>query len=203
MLHDEGYVKFSVRFQQEPLGVPVPGALLTVRDTLHQMGLIGVYPDGIGFGNVSMRVPGTDTFLITGTQTGSVFPISETEVALVTRADIPANTVYCRGAVAASSESMTHAACYFRRRDIGMVIHVHHSGLWQTLMHRVPTTPMSITYGTPEMADAIGAVCASGGDSGLIVAAGHQDGIFVYGIHADSALTALLRYYETWSANRG
>jgi len=203
MLHDEGYVKFSVLFQQEPLDMPVPRTLLSARDTLHQMGLIGVYPDGIGFGNVSVRVPGTDAFFITGTQTGSVFPLTEKEVALVTRADIPDNTVYCRGAVAASSESMTHAACYLHRRDISMVIHVHHAGLWQTHIHEVPTTPPSITYGTPQMADAIGSLCAAGGAGGMIVAAGHQDGIFVFGTDAETALSMLLRFYETWSAKRG
>ena len=122
MLHDEGYVKFSVLFQQEPLDMPVPRTLLSVRDTLHQMGLIGVYPDGIGFGNVSVRVPGTEAFFITGTQTGSVFPLTENEVALVTQADIPANTVHCRGSVAASSETMTHAACYLHRKDISLPV---------------------------------------------------------------------------------
>lgn len=203
MLHDEGYIQFLMNYTQRRVYVPIPQALLQVRDRLHRMGMIGVYPDGVGYGNVSMRIPGTSQFLITGTRTGQIFPFTQEAVCLVTHADISSNSVNCTGLVPASSESMTHAACYFSRADIEMVIHVHHAGLWQTLMYTLPTTAADITYGTPAMACAIGELCASGGPTGLIVASGHQDGIFVYGTQADLALSELIRHYATWSAKRG
>ena len=40
------------------------------RTTLHDAGLIGVYPSGIGYGNVSLRLAG-NLFLISGSGTGS------------------------------------------------------------------------------------------------------------------------------------
>jgi hypothetical protein len=57
MTHDEkGYIQFECDW--EPAAAPVvPEPLLEWRDKLHRLGLIGVYPDGIGFGNVSVRTP--------------------------------------------------------------------------------------------------------------------------------------------------
>ena len=40
------------------------------RTTLHDAGLIGVYPSGIGYGNISLRLAG-NLFLISGSGTGS------------------------------------------------------------------------------------------------------------------------------------
>src|SRR5699024_3492370 len=40
------------------------------RTALHDAGLIGIYPSGIGYGNISLRLAG-NLFLISGSGTGS------------------------------------------------------------------------------------------------------------------------------------
>jgi hypothetical protein len=40
------------------------------------MEMIGVLPDGIGYGNVSARIAGTNRFVVTGSGTGLKFPIA-------------------------------------------------------------------------------------------------------------------------------
>jgi len=65
-VHEEGYIKFDARWEQTPPLVGVyPKELLDWRNRLFVHGLIGMLPDGIGYGNVSERLRG-DTFLITG-----------------------------------------------------------------------------------------------------------------------------------------
>ncbi len=60
MMHDEkGYVQF--RCDWEPAEAPAVFApaeqLVEWRNQLHRLGLIGAYPDGIGYGNLSVRLP--------------------------------------------------------------------------------------------------------------------------------------------------
>jgi len=53
---DEGYIKFRCLHTPGPApecaGLDV---LIRIRNRLHGLGLIGVLPDGIGFGNISLR----------------------------------------------------------------------------------------------------------------------------------------------------
>lgn len=72
----EGVIKFQLDFRQgPPPEAPDLVELDAWRDVLLRHGLIGQDPgryDGLGFGNLSRRVPGrTDNaFIISGTQTG-------------------------------------------------------------------------------------------------------------------------------------
>ena len=81
------------------------------RTTLHDAGLIGVYPSGIGYGNVSLRLAG-NLFLISGSGTGSSRLLGKQGYSLVRAFDPLENTVASFGPVQASSESMTHGAVY-------------------------------------------------------------------------------------------
>lgn len=83
------------------------------RTTLHDAGLIGVYPSGIGYGNVSLRLAG-NLFLISGSGTGSSRLLGKQGYSLV-RAFEPSQKYRASfGPVQASSESMTHGAVYGR-----------------------------------------------------------------------------------------
>ncbi len=67
MTRDEkGYIQFHCDWTPAELPV-VPAALLDCRERLHRLGLIGVYPDGIGFGNISTRNP------VSALETGFLF----------------------------------------------------------------------------------------------------------------------------------
>ena len=67
---DEGYIKFSFAHEAAPAPVhPRLHDLMRIRDDLHEWALIGVLPDGSGYGNLSARIPGSTRFVITASGT--------------------------------------------------------------------------------------------------------------------------------------
>jgi L-ribulose-5-phosphate 4-epimerase len=183
-MHDEGYIKFNAIC----MGTAVPelteaDPLNKYRRQLYDQKLIGAYPDGIGFGNISRRLGSTATFIISGSATGQIPELKPAHYALVLRADIQNNTVYYVGQTPASSESMSHAVLYEACPEIHAVIHVHHRELWQGLKDQLPTTPAEVRYGSPEMAEAILWLLKGTKlrESGVFISAGHEEGIFAFG----------------------
>jgi hypothetical protein len=197
---DEGYVKFTLQTEDgPPPAKSVIAELNRVRTELVDRGLIGMYPTGIGYGNVSIRDGGS--FWISGTATGGKRTLAPQDYARVVAADLARNTVRSVGAVGASSESMTHAAVYHARRDVTAVLHVHCESLFQFMLeHQYQRTPATIQYGTPEMAREIGALVRGGTDSGgVVVMAGHEEGVLSYGISLRDARAALLAVHAVAS----
>lgn len=193
-MRDEGVTKYNCRFRRTQAPVhPCLNDLLGCRNRLFNQNLVGVYPDGIGYGNVSLRPEGWRHFFITGTQTGHKPTLGAGDIALVTAYDIAANTVECEGLIAASSESMTHAAVYELSAEIGAVIHVHHRALWQRAAVHVPTTAAHIAYGTPAMAREMLRLCREAGllQRGVLVMAGHEEGVITFGKDLASAEATL------------
>ncbi len=198
---DEGYIKFRCRWIEGP---PPPAGeteeLTSWRNRLHRLGLIGVYPDGIGYGNVSVRRGDDAEFIISGTQTGAIAVIDEQHCAIVTEYDIEANALTCSGPVRASSESLTHAAIY--RADPAMqgVIHVHHPGAWEGLLGILPTTREDVPYGTPAMAHEIEHLLRKSdlASGRVALMGGHREGIIAFGTDLDDAGEALLSALRGW-----
>jgi L-ribulose-5-phosphate 4-epimerase len=193
---ERGYVLF--RCEREPAPPPTGAlvqSLLDWRARLHRLGLIGVYPDGIGFGNLSFRIPRSDRFVISGTNTGR-FPVLTAEhLTLVTSYDFARNRLACRGPVDASSESLSHAAVYLADPQAEAVVHVHHGSLWSSVVDRLPTTERTALAGTPEMARAIESLVGTGRtrEEGLIVMGGHPEGVIAYGRDVQEAGQRILR----------
>jgi L-ribulose-5-phosphate 4-epimerase len=198
---DEGYVKFSQQRQPgPPLHPRLWQELEAARAVLYAAGLVGMYPDGIGFGNVSW-IPKTEAspglpFVVSGTQTGHKPALDGSDYVLVRRADIAANTVYCSGPVDASSESLTHAAVYAAQPEARCVLHVHHAGHWERLLHRAPTTSPHVPYGTPEMAFEVARLFDQEdlARAGLFAMAGHEEGLVAFGSSTAEALENLRRW---------
>lgn len=192
---DEGYIKFGCRWIE---GAPPPADELTAlkrwRNHLHGLGLIGVYPDGIGYGNVSARRGDGEEFIISGTQTGGIAELDERHFTLVTEFDIDGNALVCRGPVRASSESLTHAAIYRASHAARAVFHVHHLAAWEGLLGRLPTTRGDVPYGTPAMAHEIARLFRESDLAATKVAvmAGHREGIISFGATPDEAGSVLL-----------
>jgi ribulose-5-phosphate 4-epimerase/fuculose-1-phosphate aldolase len=185
-MHDEkGYIQFQCEWRDAPPPV-VPSELIAWRNRLHALGFIGVYPDGIGFGNISIREP----FLISGTATGHLAELTAEHFSEVISFDIAANTLTCRGRVKASSESLSHAAVYRADPEVRAVIHVHHLAAWESLRGRVPTTDPVAEAGTPQMADAIAELFPLPG--GFFVMGGHREGLVACGSTLDEAGERLL-----------
>ncbi|MDZ4786140.1 MAG: class II aldolase/adducin family protein, partial [bacterium] len=140
MTIDEGYIKFSYDWQEKPTPIEINlSEIIAARKNLWQKGLIGVYPDGIGFGNVSIRTS-NNQFLISATQIGHIELLQKEDFSLVTEYDFSKNWLRCIGSKKASSESLTHAAIYECAASIECVLHIHSKVYWQRLLGFLPST---------------------------------------------------------------
>ena len=194
-MHDEGYIKFNSEWIEAP--ARAWHKIQTMNDwrqVLYHAGLIGAHPDGIGYGNVSVRDAPNSEFIITGSMTGNIRKLGPEHFTRVIDYNFKANHLTCKGPVTASSESLTHAAFYEASRAINAVIHVHHAGLWNTYRDELPTTSPEVTYGTPEMAYEIidllrDKKCPA---KQLVIMGGHEDGVLAYGNSLGHAASTLL-----------
>ena len=194
---DEGVVKYSCEWVLgERVALESFQSLIQWRNHIHKLGLIGVYDNGIGFGNISIRIPHTLQFIISGSQTGHLAQLEPEHYTVVTDFDIQHNHLTCCGPIQASSESLTHAAIYSYQPDINAIIHVHHPQLWRDLLYQVPTTRKQVQYGTPEMAKEMFRLFDQENLSQqkILVMAGHEDGFLTFGKDLDEAGEILLNY---------
>ena len=191
---DEGYIKFNCNWiPSNDIPSDKVALLNEWREIMYNKGFIGVYPDGIGFGNISMRCNGK-TFLVSGTATGGLPTLSESHYSLVTNYDLSSNSVTCVGPLKASSESLTHALIYECSAATNAVIHIHNLDLWNRLLHHAPTSSENISYGTPEMANEIKRLFAETalGKEKIIVMGGHREGIISFGRDLEEAGSILI-----------
>lgn len=196
---DEGYVKYQCHWiESKPLSYEQIAEINQWREQLYQLNLIGMYENGIGFGNISIRYTPSGEFIISGTQTGSLPTLTEHHYAIVTDFDLDQNSLTCTGPIQASSEALTHATLYTANPKIQAIIHVHHLPLWQNLMNQVPTTAQNCPYGTPEMAREIIRLFDQENlmETQILVMAGHEEGIISFGETLTEAGSLLLNYYN-------
>lgn len=183
MSAEEGYTKYQCLFAEDQIE---PSAQLTeliaTRQLLYQLGLIGVLPDGVGYGNVSARMA-QQTFLVSGSGTGGLALLDRSHFALVVRAEIDQNIIEARGMCRPSSESLTHAACYLASDQVRFVLHVHSAKIWNENLNRLPSTLPTAEYGTPEMAREVMRLVREDRNlaKGVVIMSGHQDGVIFYG----------------------
>jgi ribulose-5-phosphate 4-epimerase/fuculose-1-phosphate aldolase len=180
---DEGYIKFNCTWiEEELLNKNIIDELNSWRQKLYNQQLIGAYPDGIGYGNISCRL--TDgSFLITGTATGSIKQLTNEHFTRVIEFNIGDNSITCHGPIKASSESLTHAIIYDSLPEVNAVVHIHDNVLWQKLLNNVPTTSPQVAYGTPEMAKEIDRLLLTTNlkEDKILVMGGHEDGLIAFG----------------------
>ena len=180
----EGVLKFRLEHRDGPAPEhPDLPALMLLRDELFALGLIGVNAADVGYGNVSVRSEAGQAvpFVISGTGTGGREHLDASGYCRVTACDAGGNRVWSEGPVAASSESMTHWAVYAARPDVGCVIHVHSRTLFDALLRAgACATPRGVEYGTPAMAQAVRACAAGLTGDGIVVMAGHDEGVLAF-----------------------
>lgn len=197
----EGYIKFQCDWDQEKIRIPEDlfSSLEKERSRLYKLGLIGMYPDGIGFGNISVRIGG-HSFLITGSATGQLATLNQSHYSLVSAYHFAGNSISCKGLTKASAESLTHAAVYEALPEVGAVVHVHCLGLWEKLLNHYPTTSEEIEYGTPEMALAVQSLAAEMeiSDEKIIIMGGHREGILAFGQNLEEATTQIIEIYNRY-----
>ena len=192
----DGYIKFTCHLISEKIEIPASlfDPLNFWREEMWQKSFIGAYPDGIGFGNISVRVPQSDQFYISGSATGGLPELAQIHYPLVEKCDLVKNTIWCRGVVNASSESMSHAAIYSCNPEIGSVVHIHNRKLWEKNLNVLPTTDHLIEYGTPEMAYEIIRLMGLPETQNLrvFVMGGHPEGIVAFGKTVEEAARVIL-----------
>ena len=194
---DEGVIKYNAIHVKGNSPIhPLLAQLDEARTQLFDLGFVGAYSDGIGYGNVSIRHQ--SGCIISGTSTGSLRVLGPSGYCCVDTFDIHQNTVYTEGPINASSESMTHCAIYQANPLIECVLHIHSRELWKRLLEEgYPFTAADIPYGTPQMAQSmLSLVKDSDTPFGILVMAGHEEGVVAYGQTILSALNqikALLR----------
>ncbi len=198
-MNSEGYIKYQCHWHREQAIAESDIIELNHwRKQLYQLGLISEYDNGIGFGNLSIRLDNSDQLIISGTQTGGIANLSAQHYTKVTDYDWHKNYVTCRGLIKASSETLTHAAIYAAAPTVNAVVHVHHGKLWHQLLDRVPTTNPDCAYGTPEMAEEIIRLCQQQQtqQQKIIVMSGHEEGILTFGHDLNEANEVLLSHFR-------
>lgn len=198
----EGYIKYQCNWQPDEIIIPDKQfeAFTQVRRQLYDLGLIGVYPDGIGFGNISVRENDRKSFFITGSATGRFAELEQKHYARVVDYSFSENSLSCVGLTKASAESLTHAAVYETLPEIGAVVHIHCLWLWKKLLRSYPATSSEIEYGTPEMAVAISQLVSGmkNARQKIVVMGGHEEGILAFGRSLEEATNEILNIYNQY-----
>ncbi|NMC63786.1 MAG: class II aldolase/adducin family protein [SAR324 cluster bacterium] len=223
----EGYVKFRcVREDAAPLKESDVRALNHLRAVLRkpELNLLGETsvtldtmkgPEKVGFGNVSCRASRKGSFIISGTRTGGYNVLLPEQYVLVDSYDIEANTLYCRGRIDASSESLSHAAIYEARNSVKIIAHIHSLELWRVLTdskHRTsqqcpPLSDPSAKYGTPEIAKDIKhkLLKDENNEYNFIILGGHEEGFMFFHETADGILLTISKVFNeflSWPIQR-
>ncbi len=204
MIHDaheqEGVVKYTVQHTRAPIRFPPEAQeLFAWRRRLRELELIGEDAQGLGYGNLSIRLYTTPGFLITGSQSSGRREVDQRHFARVTVVDLDHNRLRSTGETPPSSEALTHAALYQVHGSVRAVVHVHSAVIWTAWRDRLPTTRADVTYGTPEMAYEMIRLHkrTAAGTLGVFVMGGHQDGIIAFGPSPGAAAGEILKLLPT------
>ncbi|MBK9572585.1 MAG: class II aldolase/adducin family protein [Rhodoferax sp.] len=195
---DDGVIHYQAQHQHGEMATsPEWDSLNCARTALHDLGLIGAYPDGVGYGNLSLRGAGS-SFTITGSGTGSLRELSLAHYCLVEDFSAERNWVCSRGPVSASSESMTHGAIYQTKPEAHCVMHVHSRSLFDMLVQQhAAHTPADVPYGTPAMAQSVAQLVQAHPElPALFAMAGHDEGVVAYGADIASTLALLVNTFK-------
>ena len=179
----DGVIKYHVEHRHEAApDFPQYAELEALRSRLFALGLIGETPDGIGYGNLSLRYNNSPSFFITATQTGKEPNLTQDEYTFIESYDFDSFTVFSKGTFKPSSEALSHAMIYEVHPDIQAVIHVHSKALWQMM---IDTNALATTaeYGTAEMVHEIKGLYQDHNPFkyNAFVMKGHEDGIITFG----------------------
>lgn len=199
---DEGYIKFNIDWKVCPTEAFLDfKALNSWRQKLMDKGLVGVYPNGIGFGNLSCRIPASNRFFITGSATGSIPVLSLEQYTKVCAFDFEKNMIACEGKIKASSESLTHAAVYSACPTANAVFHAHNNLLWKHLLSTLPSTSPAAPHDSPEMANEVLRLFKETNVSTrkIFAMGGHEEGVVSFGSSLDEAGSVLLKHLAALS----
>ena len=191
----DGVIKYTIDHTTFDARIPYDmyGELEAVRTRLHHLGLIGVYEDGIGYGNISLKESRDKTFYITSTQTGHLSQLGTSLYTRVDDYDFNTFTLHSKGKKKPSSEALSHAMIYELDPAIQAVIHIHSAPLWRFMIEKGDLSTAA-EYGTHEMTEEITRLYQTSKplEQPLFVMKGHEEGIIVFGKSLKEAEIILL-----------
>jgi len=194
-MNETGVIKFHYEASGSVLATfPCFAELNAARQELVKLGLIGVDKHAVGFGNVSMRDDGTNSFYITGSATGARAALNPQNYAKVVAWDLDRNWLRYEGRALPSAESLTHAVVYELAADVRVVVHGHDANLWRSLLERGLGTGVDVPYGTPEMAREVERLFRETDvrATKIFAMAGHRDGFVSFGQNCREVLKTLV-----------
>jgi L-ribulose-5-phosphate 4-epimerase len=192
----EGVVKYTVKHETARITFPAEMTeFMAWRRRLRTLELIGEDAHGLGYGNLSVRLFATPSFLITSSQSSGLAEVDQQHFARVTVVDLDKNFLRSVGERPPSSEALTHAALYQVNGAIRAVVHVHSRPIWEAYRNQLPTSRDDVLYGTPEMGYEMIRLHkrAALGRLGVIVMGGHQDGVVAFGPSLAEAAGEILK----------
>ena len=200
MAEAEGVIQFNCCLAAPGAELPhdLAQPLLAWRAVLRRLRLIGQAAQrygGLGYGNLSRRVPGAARgFLITASQTSGLAEAGVEHLVWVRRWDLGRFRVEAEGALPPSSESLTHAMLYAADPQVSWVLHGHCPEIWQNAKAAgLAAIGADVGYGSPRMAEAVAALLRANRTRPLVfVTLGHEDGVFACGGSAEATGGALV-----------
>ena len=167
------------------------------RSILYTLELIGQNTGrygGFAYGNLSMRIEDSERFIVTASQTSGATKLYVNHLVLIEETNIARFWVEATGLEPPSSETITHAMIYQGEPRARFVFHVHSNEIWKHREAlRLPQTPAEVAYGSEAMAEAVVQLLEQHQIRPLIFAtAGHEDGIFALGYHAQECGSLLV-----------
>ena len=192
----DGVIKFNYKCDNKDYVIPHAAfaVINPVRKILHNKGFIGVYSDGISYGNLSIRSGSSDAFFISGSNTGFLKTTHKRHYVKVTQCTPEENLLVYEGMGLPSSESLSHYIIYKHCSDAKAVIHIHNRALWVQLKDKVVTSSPLVTYGSIEMCKELTSLFKNTplAKEKILVMGGHEDGIIVFGEHLRGCLGKIL-----------
>jgi methylthioribose-1-phosphate isomerase len=193
---NEGVIKFDFHCEDNKLIIPdkMFNQINPARNKLADLKLIGRYSDGLSYGNISIRLPGTDEFFISASDTGKIALTDREHYVKIISCNIEKNFCLYSGQGLPSSETLTHYIIYKMCKEANSVIHIHNKEIWQRLLGNVPTTPSSADYGTIDMVKSVENLFAEEvlQKSKLFVMHGHEEGVVCFGKSVEDAMKVIM-----------
>lgn len=198
----EGVIKYRLEFVEAVVQVGDIRLLNAWRSILHGMGWLGQDPgrySGYGYGNVSQRLDARQSsFLISASQTGGLPVLDASGYTVVESAEFDQMRVQASGRLKPSSEALSHAMIYRQDAAIGSVLHVHEPRMWHyALAQGYPASDPRVGYGSAQMVREVERLYRQSklARIGVLVMAGHEDGIIAFGEDTNQAGLRLLKLY--------
>ena len=202
---NEGIIKFNIKEwgKTNELSRKLWDEIEKSRKKLYKLGLIGFdKKNNIGYGNISKRLKKLEkSFIITGSQTGHLQDLNGSYYSIIKEVDFNKNSVICNGPKTPSSESITHAACYFANNNIQAVIHIHCLFLWEMLIKNdFLSTPAKAEYGSIQLSKSIKKIMGNINieDPVTVVMKGHKEGIIIAGRSLPQIIDTIIQLYNSY-----